>query len=60
MTRLFPRREPIAHSQKAVEVVDIGSRLKIVGLVEYLDEDANNDIYDFDSLLLSIGLDYMF
>ena len=38
----------------------IGNRLKIVGLVEYLDEDANNDIYDFDSLLLSIGLDYMF
>ncbi|MEE8238261.1 MAG: tetratricopeptide repeat protein [Gammaproteobacteria bacterium] len=38
----------------------IGNRLKIVGLVEYLDEDANIDIYDFDSLLLSIGLDYMF
>ncbi len=38
----------------------IGNRLKIVGLVEYLDEDSNNDIYDFDSLLLSIGLDYMF
>ncbi len=38
----------------------IGDRLKIVGLVEYLDEDANNDLYDFDSLLLSVGLDYMF
>lgn len=38
----------------------IGNRLKIAGLVEYLDENANNDVYDFDSLLFSIGLDYMF
>ena len=38
----------------------IGYRLKIAAFVEYLDEDANNDIYDFDSLLFSVGLDYMF
>ena len=38
----------------------IGGRLKIAGFVEYLDEDANIDSYDFDSLLFSIGLDYMF
>ena len=38
----------------------IGYRLKIAALVEYLDEDANNDIYDYDSLLFSVGLDFMF
>ncbi len=38
----------------------IGNRLKLAGLVEYLDESANNELYDFDSLSFSIGLDYMF
>ena len=38
----------------------IGNRLKLAGFVEYLDESANNELYDFDSLSFSIGLDYMF
>lgn len=38
----------------------IGDRLRIAGLVEYQEENANNDLYDFDGMSLSIGLDYTF
>ena len=38
----------------------VNDRLRILGDIEFYDEESNIDQYDFDSLQIGIGLDYFF
>jgi hypothetical protein len=38
----------------------VNDRLRILGDIEFYDEDSNIDEYDFDSLQIGIGVDYFF
>ena len=38
----------------------VNDRLRILGDIEFDDEDSNIDLYDFDSLQIGIGVDYFF
>lgn len=38
----------------------VSERMNLLFEIEYLDEDANIDLYDFDSLRIGVGADYLF